>query len=65
MNTDQIQGSWKEISGKVQEKWGRLTNDDLDRIAGQKDQLVGAVQKEYGKSREAAEKEVDDYLRGL
>ncbi|MSU89147.1 CsbD family protein [Rhodobacteraceae bacterium 2CG4] len=62
MNNDQMQGNWKQLRGKVQEAWGDLTNDDLDRIEGQRDQLVGAIQKRYGKERAEAEREVDDFL---
>ena len=49
---------------KVLEKWGKLTNDDIDQIAGKRDQLVGKVQEKYGLAKEAAEREVDDWTRG-
>lgn len=65
MNWDQIEGSWKQIKGKAREKWGDLTDDDLDRAAGKRDQLVGLVQKKYGDSKEAAEKQVDEWTKGL
>ncbi|MGE3182221.1 MAG: CsbD family protein [Phycisphaerae bacterium] len=61
MNWDQIEGDWKKFRGKVQENWGKLTNDDLDVIAGKKDQLVGRIQKAYGIEREAAEKQVKEF----
>ena len=64
MNWDQIEGKWKQFQGKVLEKWGELTNDDLDQIAGKRDQLIGKVQEKYGMAKEAAEREVDDWLRG-
>ena len=44
MNWDQLQGSWKEYKGKVREKWGKLTDDDLDTINGKREQLVGRIQ---------------------
>lgn len=63
MNADQLQGNWKQFRGKVQENWGKLTNDDLDVIAGKREQLVGRIQERYGKSKQVAEDEVDSYLR--
>jgi len=59
MNWDQIAGNWTQFRGKVKEKWGELTDDELDQIAGQKDQLVGVLQKRYGYAREQAEREVE------
>jgi len=61
MNWDTMKGEWKQFRGKVQEKWGDLTDDDLDRIEGKRDQLLGAVQKRYGVAREEAEKQVADF----
>jgi len=63
MNADQLQGNWKQLRGKVKEQWGKLTDDDLDVIAGKREQLVGQIQERYGKSREIAENEVDEYMR--
>ncbi|WP_284164758.1 CsbD family protein [Frigidibacter sp. SD6-1] len=65
MNWDQIEGNWKQFKGKVQAKWGDLTDDDLDRVNGNKQQLAGLVQEKYGKSREEAEREVESWSRGL
>ena len=64
MNNDRIEGNWKEMKGKVQQKWGKLTDDDLDVIDGRREELVGKIQQEYGKSRDEAEKEVDAYFSG-
>lgn len=61
MNRDIIGGNWKQLRGKAQEKWGKLTNDDLDVIDGKKDQLVGKLQEHYGQSREDAQREVDSF----
>jgi uncharacterized protein YjbJ (UPF0337 family) len=61
MNWDQVEGKWKQMKGGVKKKWGKLTDDDLDVIAGNKDQLVGKVQERYGISREEAQKQVDSY----
>ena len=65
MNWDQIEGNWKQIRGAVHEHWGDLTDDDLDRIAGKRDQFVGRVQARYGTTREDAERQVDDFANGL
>ncbi len=62
MNSDRIEGNWKEMKGKVQQQWGKLTDDDLDRIDGKRTELIGKIQQHYGKSREEAEREVDNYF---
>lgn len=62
MNWDQVQGNWKEFKGKVQQQWGDLTDDELDRIDGRQTELSGLLQKKYGKSREEAEREIDDWM---
>lgn len=61
MNWDTVKGQWKQLRGKVQEKWGDLTDDDLDRIKGKRDQLVGAVQEKYGVARDDAERQVQEF----
>ena len=63
MNWDQIEGKWKQVSGNFREKWGRLTDDDLTTINGRRDQLVGKIQERYGLAKEAAEKQVDEFIR--
>ena len=65
MNWDQIQGKWKQYAGRAKEKWGDLTDDDLDRVEGKRDQLVGLVQERYGVAREAAEKQVREFERSV
>lgn len=64
MNWDQIKGNWNEFKGEIKERWGKLTDDDLDIIEGRRDQLIGQLQKRYGIAREEAEKEVEQYLNG-
>lgn len=59
MNESTLKGKWNELKGKVKEQWGALTNDELDRIEGQRDQLVGAIQQRYGKRRDQVEREVE------
>jgi len=61
MNWDQIEGRWKQIKGAVKQKWGKLTDSDLDIIAGKKDQLIGKLQEKYGISKEEAEKQVREW----
>jgi len=61
MNWDTIKGDWKQFRGKMKEQWGDLTDDDLDRIEGKRDQLLGAVQKRYGVARDVAEKQVKEF----
>jgi uncharacterized protein YjbJ (UPF0337 family) len=61
MNRDILGGKWKQLKGAAKQKWGKLTDDDLDRIEGSRDELVGVIQERYGKSREEAEREVDDW----
>jgi uncharacterized protein YjbJ (UPF0337 family) len=55
---DVFEGMWKQAKGQVREWWGRLTDDDVERIAGQKDKLLGALQERYGYTRERAEQEI-------
>jgi uncharacterized protein YjbJ (UPF0337 family) len=61
MNWDVIEGKWKQFSGEVQAQWGKLTDDDLDVIAGKKDKLVGKLQERYGWSRNEAENKVEQW----
>ena len=63
MNEDQVAGQWNLIKGKAKERWGRLTDDDLDVVDGKLDQLVGQVQKRYGLERERAQKQVDEFIK--
>lgn len=58
MNWDRIEGNWKQIKGKVKEQWGKLTDDDLDVIAGKRDKLIGKVQERHGCARDEAERQV-------
>lgn len=62
MNSDELQGKWKQLKGSAKNQWGKLTDDDLDRVEGKRDQLVGKVQERYGKDKAEAEKEVDSWL---
>jgi len=65
MNTDVIKGKWKQLSGTLKEKWGKLTDDDLQAADGHAEYLVGRLQERYGWTREKAEEEVRDFSRRL
>ena len=65
MNWDQIAGSWKELQGKLREKWSKITDDDLGVVAGKRDQLAGILQRRYGLAKEQAEKELDDFIGAM
>ncbi len=61
MEKNQLIGRWKQIKGKAREKWGKLSEDDLEVIAGKRDQLLGRLQEVYGWSREQADREVREF----
>ena len=63
MNSDQLSGKWKQMKGSVKERWGKLTDDDVDIINGQHQQLVGTIQEKYGIAKEEAQREVDEWMR--
>jgi uncharacterized protein YjbJ (UPF0337 family) len=62
MNWDRIEGNWKQFKGSAKEQWGKLTDDQLDMAAGQRDKLVGKIQEAYGISKEESEKQVSTWL---
>ena len=62
MSWDVISGNWKQFTGRVKEEWGKLTEDDLTRIAGKRDQLEGALQEKYGYGKDQAQTEVDNWI---
>jgi uncharacterized protein YjbJ (UPF0337 family) len=61
MNSDQLEGKWKQLKGSAKEKWGKLTDDDLDMIAGKRDQLEGKIQERYGITKEEAAKQIREW----
>ncbi len=61
MNKQTIEGNWMQLKGKVRETWGDLTDDDIDVIAGKRDQLIGKLKERYGKSTEELDREVTDF----
>jgi uncharacterized protein YjbJ (UPF0337 family) len=63
MDWNRIEGNWKQFKGKIKEQWGHLTDDDLDKIAGKREQLEGKIQERAGINKDAARKDVDDWLK--
>lgn len=61
MNKEQFEGNWNQLKGKIKEKWGKLTDDDLTVVNGKRDQFIGLVQQQYGLAKDAAEREVEDW----
>jgi uncharacterized protein YjbJ (UPF0337 family) len=62
VNSDMLRGNWMQIRGSVKQMWGKLTDDDLTQIDGNKDKLVGKLQERYGYSKEKAEQEVNHFM---
>jgi len=63
MNKEELKGKWMQVKGQAKERWGKLTDDELDQIDGKSDQLAGKIQEKYGKTREEAEKEIDEWCK--
>ena len=61
MNWDRVEGNWDVLKGKVQQQWGKLTNDDLDVIEGKQTELAGRLQARYGYTKDQVEKEISDW----
>ncbi len=64
MNWDHIEGNWRQFKGAVLDRWGKLTGDDFDRIAGSREKLLGVLQERYGQAREVVEKQVEEFRAG-
>jgi uncharacterized protein YjbJ (UPF0337 family) len=65
MNWNQIEGNWQQFKGQVRQTWAKLTDDDLARANGKRDQLVGRLQERYGYTKEKAEREIDAFLKKI
>jgi uncharacterized protein YjbJ (UPF0337 family) len=61
VNWDRIAGNWKQMKGALRERWGKLTDDELDQLSGQRDKLVGKIQERYGCAKDDAEKQVREW----
>lgn len=62
MNKDILQGKWEQLKGSIQKKWGKLTHDDVNQIAGDRKMLSGKIQERYGIIQDKADREIDDWL---
>jgi len=62
MNADILKGNWHQLKGSVRERWGKLTDDDVDRVSGSIEQLVGRIQERYGYEKERAQREAEEFL---
>src|ERR1700684_3219623 len=65
MNSDQLEGKWKQVKGEVREKWGKLTDDDIHVVTGRPKQLIGKMQEPYGIAKEEATRQVDSFVKNL
>jgi uncharacterized protein YjbJ (UPF0337 family) len=65
MNWDQIRGNWKQLKGSARKAWGDLTDDDLDKVEGERERLVGKIQVRYGVAKEEAERRVDAWVSSI
>jgi uncharacterized protein YjbJ (UPF0337 family) len=63
MNWDRIEGNWKQAKGKIQQQWGKLTDDDLDLVAGKQTELSGRLQERYGIAKDEADRQIDSWSR--
>jgi uncharacterized protein YjbJ (UPF0337 family) len=63
MNWDRVEGNWEQFKGMVKERWGKLTDDDLDRISGRRQQLLGRLQESYGIAQDEAERQLREWER--
>jgi uncharacterized protein YjbJ (UPF0337 family) len=65
MSWEELKGDWKVLKGKVKQQWGKLTDDDLDQIDGKREELAGRLQRTYGYAKDRAEREIEDFARGI
>jgi len=65
MNWDQVEGNWKQFTGELKERWGKLTDDELTMIGGKRDKLAGLLQTKYGMAKDKAESEIAEFERKL
>lgn len=65
MNWDQVEGNWKQMKGKAKQMWADLTDDDLENIAGKRQELAGRLQAKYGLAKDKAEQQIDEWIRKL
>ena len=63
MNWDRVEGNWKQMTGALKQKWGKLTDDDLSTIKGKREAFVGRLQERYGIAKDEAERQLEEYLK--
>lgn len=63
LNSDIVEGKWKQLKGRAKQQWGKLTDNELERVNGSAEELAGVVQQRYGISRAEVKKEVDQWMR--
>lgn len=65
MNQDEIKGKWKQFKGSFKEKWGKFTDDEIQQMDGVRDKIVGALQEKYGRTKEQAQKDYDEWYANV
>lgn len=65
MNWDQVEGSWRSVKGEIRQKWGKLTDDELEQSEGRRERLVGRIQARYGEAREKVERQLDELIDSI
>ncbi len=65
MNWDQVQGNWKQFKGQAQQQWSKLSGEDIDRVDGKREELIGRLQEQYGIQRDEAERQVSEWMDRL
>ena len=65
MNWDIIEGKWKQLNGETQTQWGKLTEDEIDQAAGNREKLAGIIQERYGVAKDEAERQIDEFAERL
>jgi len=65
MNWDRIEGNWKQFAGRVKQQWGKLTDDEIARVNGSRDQLEGIIQARYGYAKDQVKKDIEAWLNRL
>ena len=65
MDWNRIEGGWKDLKGKIRQQWGNLTDDDLDKIAGKREEFEAKLQQLYGLTKDAARKQIDEWMTKL
>jgi uncharacterized protein YjbJ (UPF0337 family) len=65
MNWDQVEGKWKQVKGSLRQQWGKLTDDDLEQISGNRDKFVGVMQERYGIAKDEAQRRADEWAKSI